>query len=101
MNHSRREYSVLAAHASVQQANEDVGVFLAPAAVVGIEAVDTVEVAAPNREIARSRTFPRLLPQLAQRAERQREDGREPVDAAGQTRAEPLRKAPRFPRAMC
>ena len=65
------ERAVLAAHAGMQQAHDDIGIFLAPAAVVGVEAVDTVEIGPPDREIAGARAAPGALPQPAQRSERQ------------------------------
>ena len=68
----------------MQQAHDDVGILLAPAAVVGVEAVDAVEIGAPDREIAGARAAPGASAQPAQRPERQMQQRRQPVDAAAQ-----------------
>ena len=71
MQHAGRKHAVLAPHAGVQQARDEIGIFFAPAAVVGVEAVDPIEVGAPDRKIAGARALPGVLPEPAQRPERQ------------------------------
>jgi len=44
VEHAGRERPILAAEAGMQQANDDVGIFLAPSAVVRIEAVNVIEI---------------------------------------------------------
>ena len=55
MQHAGREGAVLAPHAGVQQPDQQIGILLAPAAEARIEAIDAVEIGAPDREIARPR----------------------------------------------
>src|SRR5262249_13933948 len=87
------EIAVLSAHASAQQTDQQVGIPKAPAAVGRIETVDVIEIAPPHREIAGSRAPPGLGPELAQRAERQRQHRRQPVDLALAAQADPFRQA--------
>ena len=82
----------------MQQAGDNVGILLTPAAVIGVKAVDTVEVAAPDREIAGSRALPGVAAQPAQRSERQVQQRRQSVDAAAQPLNHPSVKAPGFRR---
>ena len=94
MQHAGREHAVLAPHAGVQQAHDDVGILLAPAAVIGVEAVDPLEIGAPDREVAGARAAPAPAAQAPQRAERQMPERRQAVDAAARALRQPLRQAP-------
>src|ERR1019366_5323125 len=50
--------ALLAAPAGMQQPHDDVGILLAPAAKVGVESVDAIEIGSPNSQIARPRAAP-------------------------------------------
>ena len=63
MQHAGREGAVLAPHAGMQQPDQQIGILLAPAAEARVEAIDPVEIGAPDREIAGARAFPGLRPQ--------------------------------------
>ncbi len=76
------ETAVLAPHAGAQQPDQEIGVLTAPAVEVRVEAVNRIEVAAPDREIARAGALPFVRFTLAQRTERQVEQRGQPVDAA-------------------
>jgi hypothetical protein len=52
MDHTRGKYAVLPADAGVKKPGDNVGVFFSPAAVIGIEAVDTIEIGPPDGKIA-------------------------------------------------
>ena len=52
MDHAGSKQPVLASNTSVQQAHNDIGIFLAPAAIVGVESIDAIEVGAPDGEVA-------------------------------------------------
>ena len=62
------ESAVLAPHAGAQQAHDDIGILLAPAAIFRVEAIDAIEIPTPDRQIAGARALPGVLPQAAQRA---------------------------------
>src|SRR5664280_485966 len=55
MDDAGRKGAILAAHAGMQQPHDDVGILLAPAAKVGVERVDAIEIGSPNSQIARPR----------------------------------------------
>ena len=44
MDHAGRKNAVLATDAGMKKPDDNVGIFLAPAAVVGIESVDAIEI---------------------------------------------------------
>ena len=96
VQHARRIGAVLAADASVQEPHQQIGVLLAPAAEACIEAVDAIEVGAPDREIAGARALPGPWPELAQRTERQLQHRREPIESALHSRADPVRQSEDF-----
>ena len=52
MDHTGGKYAVLPADAGVKKPGDNVGVFFSPAAIVRIEAVDTIEIGPPDGEIA-------------------------------------------------
>src|ERR1700688_1889933 len=70
MQYADREHAVLAADTGTQQAYQEIGILFAPAAVIGVEAVDPIEVGAPDRKIAGARAAPGLLSEPAQGPER-------------------------------
>src|SRR6266508_6680892 len=94
MDDAGREAAVLAAHARMQQADQQIGILATPAAEARIEAVDPVEIGPPDREIAGTRAQPCPRLQLAQRTERQPQHGGEPIDAAACASADPFGEAP-------
>ena len=96
VNDTGREAAVLAAHARMQQADQQIGILAAPTAEAGIEPVDPLEIRAPDRKIAGARAPPLTRPQFAQWSERQPQHGGEPVDAAAQALPDPARCAPGF-----
>src|ERR1035437_1871701 len=61
MDDAGRKGAILAAHAGMQQPHDDVGILLAPAAKVGVESVDAIEIGSPNSQIARPRAAPGTL----------------------------------------
>src|ERR1039458_3451999 len=82
--------AVLAPHPGMQQPHDDVGILLAPAAEVGVETVDAIEIGPPDGEIARARAAPGTLPQPQQR--------RQAIDPAARTLGDPAGYAPAFRR---
>src|SRR5262245_26980215 len=96
MNHAGGETSVLATQAAPQQPDQQIRIFTPPAGEAGIEAVDPLEIRAPNREVAGARTAPLSRPQLAQRSERQSQQCRQPIDSAAQAVPAPAPRAPRL-----
>ena len=58
MQHAGGEIAVLAAHAGAHEPDQQIGILQPPAAIGRVEAVDPVEIAAPDREIARARAAP-------------------------------------------
>src|SRR5262249_54339357 len=67
MDDAGREPPVLAAHAGMQQPDQQVGILAAPAAKAAVESVDPLEVGAPDREIAGARVAPSPRSELAER----------------------------------
>ena len=61
MDHAGCKHAVLAADAGMQQAHDDIGIFLAPATIVGIKTVDAIKIGPPNGEVARARALPGSL----------------------------------------
>src|SRR5262249_19963583 len=94
-----RMISVLAADARTQEPYQEIGILQAPACVGRFEAVHPIKVAPPDREIARARPAPRVRPQLAQRAKRQRQEGRQPVDLALPAQRQPVAQTQELDRA--
>src|SRR5215467_1858849 len=94
MQHAGREAAVLAQHAGADHADEDVGVLAAPTAERRIEAVDLVEIGAPERHVAAARATPAARAEIAQIAERQAEQRLQPVDPAPGALGDPAGKAP-------
>ena len=83
VQHAGGEASVLAANAGTDQADENVGILAAPSGEGGVEAVDGLEVAAPERHVAAvARRATRVARRLRNGSERQREQRREPVEVA-------------------
>ena len=91
VEHAGRERPILAAEASVQQANDDIGIVLAPSAVVRIEAVNAIEIRLPNTKVARPRALPNPLANAPQRAKRQMQQRRQSIDAAAPPFGESVR----------
>src|SRR5437867_11162067 len=54
--------AVLAPQARTQQSDQPVGIFAAPAGVGGIEAIDPLQIAAPNPEVTRASPAPLPCP---------------------------------------
>src|SRR5271163_4352093 len=94
MQYAGGETPVLAAHAGVQEPDHKIGIFQTPASIGAIEAVDTVEIAARDREIASLRTLPALPVELAQRTERQPQRRQQPIDAAARAPTQQRGKIP-------
>src|SRR5712691_4616217 len=94
MQHAGRETAVLAQHAAADQAYEDVGILATPAREGGVETVDLVEVAAPERHVAAARAAPALGTELAQAVEPQIEQRREAIDVAARALGDPVGKTP-------
>src|SRR5438046_2383796 len=78
------EASILATQPAAQQANEQVGILPAPAVEAGIEAVDALEVGAPDRKIAGARAAPPPRLEPAQRSEREPQHAHQSIDVAAQ-----------------
>ena len=70
VEHAGRECPFLAAEASVQQANDDIGIVLAPSAVVRIEPVNAIEIRLPNIKVARPRALSNPLTTAPRRSGR-------------------------------
>src|SRR4029078_13639444 len=87
---------LLTAKPARKKPGDDVRVFFSPAAVVRIEAVDTIEIGPPYGEVAGARALPGVFPESPKSAERKREKGRQPVDAAARAFAKPASGAPGF-----
>gem|GEM_PF-6860374 len=96
MDHARRKHAFLAAYPRVQQAYDDIRIFLAPASVVGIKPVDAIEVGTPDCEITRPCVFPNALTNSAQRSKRQIKKRRQSIDSVMPTLGHPARDGPRF-----
>src|ERR1017187_248291 len=90
--------AVLAPHPGMQQPHDDVGILLAPAAEVGVETIDAIEIGPPDGEIARARAAPGTLAQPTQRPERQPQQRRQAIDPAARTLGDPAGYAPAFRR---
>src|SRR5207302_10272212 len=92
MQHAGCEVSILAAEPRMQEADQQIGIFETPAAESCVEAVHPIEIAPPDREIARTRPPPRARSQLPQYSRRNLHQRREAVDlsprAQGQQRGE-------------
>ncbi len=71
MKHARREDAVFAPHTGMQQAHDDIGILLTPAAIGGVEAVDAIKIGAPNSQITRASAPPGALAHRSQRTKRQ------------------------------
>src|SRR5882724_11756353 len=87
---------VLAPNAGAQQSNQEIGILQAPAIVRRIKAIHSIQVATPDGKIAGARTPPSMGSQLAQPAERQRQERRQPVDLAAAAQRDPLLQAKAF-----
>ena len=94
MDHAGCKQAVLATHAGVQETRNDIGILLAPATIVGVETVDAIKIRSPYGEVARPRALPHSLSEPAQRAKRQIQQRRQPIDAAAETLREPAHGAP-------
>src|SRR5262249_10468729 len=90
-----RMISVLAAEARTQEPDQEIRILQAPACVARFEPVHAIKVVPPDREIARARPAPRVRPQLAQRAKRQRP----PVDLALPAQRQPVARTQELDRA--
>src|SRR2546421_4642891 len=82
MQHAGRKCPILAAHAGMQESDQQIGILQTPAAEYAVESIDAIEVAAPDRQIAGARALPIPAAQLAQWAERQPQRREQPVDFA-------------------
>src|SRR5262249_11948006 len=82
VNAPGRNAAVLAAQATTQQSDQQVGVFAPPAGIRGVEAVDPFQIAAPNPKVTRARAAPLSPPQPAQRPEGQSQQRCQAIDVA-------------------
>ena len=82
--------------AGMQQANQQIQVLAAPSAETGVEAIDPINIRAPDRKIAGTRAPPMSSPELSQGSERQPQHARKPVDATALAVAQPAGEVPRF-----
>src|SRR5262249_36837474 len=80
--------------AGMQQTRNNIGILLAPAAIVVVETVDAIKIRPPDGEVARSRVLPGFRAEPAQRTERQIQQPRQTIDAAMDTLREPARRTP-------
>src|SRR5262245_1967135 len=94
MNDPRREAAVLATHAATQQPDQQIGILAAPARKASVEAIDPFEIAAPDAEIAGACAAPLSSLELTQRAQRQPQKRRQPIDAPAQALPDPSPRAP-------
>src|SRR5262245_8639937 len=96
MDDTGGEAPVLTPQAAMQQADQQIGILAAPATEAGVEAVDPIEVGAPDGEIAGARAAPSPRLELAQRPERQPQHAGQPIDVATPALADPPGQAPRL-----
>src|SRR5215510_973379 len=82
MDDPGRKAAILTAQATPQQSDQQVGIFAPPAGIGGIEAVDPLQIAAPNPKVTRARAAPLSSPQPAQRPERQSQQRCQSIDVA-------------------
>src|SRR5205085_4532907 len=94
MQHAGREVSILAAEPRMQETDQQIGIFETPAAESCVEAVHPVEIAPPDREIARTRPPPGTRSQLPQYPRRKWQQRREAVDLSPRPQRQPGAQAP-------
>src|SRR5436305_11276597 len=58
VNDAGGEAPILASQSAMQEANQQIGILAAPAIEAGVETVDPIEIAAPDRKIAGARAAP-------------------------------------------
>src|SRR4051812_16395386 len=88
------ERAIFFAHACMKETHQQIGILFAPTAERVIEAIDTIEIGAPDREIARPRALPLLRAQLAERTERQAQHGCQAIETTTEPLNEPRAKRP-------
>ena len=96
VQHAGREPAVLALDAGAQQTDQQIGILEPPADIAGVEAIDPIEVGAPDRQVAGSRAPPILRTNLSHRSEPRLHQRRNPIDVAIEARATGVGKAPQF-----
>src|SRR5262252_4487856 len=96
MQDSTGEPAVLAAPASADETDENIGVLSAPAAIEADESINLFEVRTPERHVAAAGAAPAPRIQLAHRAEAQFQQWRETVELVSRTQHQPPRKPPYF-----
>src|SRR5260370_21889869 len=94
MQHRGREPAILAPCSDAHQANDDIGIFAAPAAEGCIEAVDLIEIAATDRQIGAARAPPGAAADTTQRPKRQAHKRQQAIDLATQPRRYPRPERP-------
>ena len=93
MKHRCGEAAALVFDAGVQEADDEVAVFEAPARIRFIKTVDAQEIVAPRGEIAGLHTFPALRRCAAPVAVAQPQQRQQAVDVAFAPRCEPVERA--------
>src|SRR6187200_2235934 len=96
MQHAGGVAAILATHAGAKQANHQVGILAAPPAEVCVEAIDTIEISAPDSEIAAAGAGPVRRTQLAQRPDWKSQHRSQTVKAAVQPLRQPGCQPPGF-----
>src|SRR5262249_10072538 len=82
VQHGGAAAAVLAPNAMTDHAYKDIGILAPPSGESGIEPVDRVEVAAPERHVAAARAAPAALTAAGRHAGSREQQRGEPVDAA-------------------
>jgi hypothetical protein len=90
MQHSSRKQSILAAQPGVKQARQQIGILAPPACEPRVEAIDPVEIAAPDRKIARTRAAQDVSTDLTQGPKGQPQHRSQSVEIARQALTDAL-----------
>src|SRR5262249_21459757 len=96
VNDAGGKTAVLAARTTMYEPNEQVGIFTTPTVKACVEAVDALEIATPNREIAGTCTAPPRGTELAQSPERDRQHRSKSIGVASHRMPDPFCRCPRF-----